>query len=1085
MPEMIGRKLGKYELVERLGRGGMAEVYKAYQPGVERHVAIKVMHGHLSDNPELVQRFQREARSIGQLQHAHIGRVIDFDVEADVSYMVMEYIQGGTLDSYLKQKKVLPVDEAVRITLHLADALAYAHQRGMIHRDIKPGNILFSDESHNHALLTDFGIARLLDEQKQMTMTGALIGTPNYMSPEAARGEPCDARADIYSLGVVLYEMVTGRTPYAADTPYSFLMKQANEPLPPPRTLNPKLPVALEAIILKALAKEPAARYQSATDFATALRMAQAVADSTATGPLPMAHPKRSTRTGLALAAVGVIAIALITVFALLSLDSGAPSTQLEPTVTAEQVAAVATATTAPAQTTELTSSTATTSRAITTTPLTTTLVTTATTTLSDSAALMTSAVDSGSAPLTSTAILTGATPITATVAPTTTLATTATRPATATMLAATPLGTLHFVDTDAIRAGGFQLTLNQMRLPPADYHYELWLVGDGDVAQKLGTPTVEQGRIRYQGESDQSLLAGYSRAELRVVPDNGDGTGEVILVSSQPPVLVAALRDLLTGDSATSAGLLPNANAQFAIALQHGGFLAEALTAANLDEARRHAEHIVNILDGADGVHFGDLNGDGQAQNPGDGYGVRTYLTDAATTVETLLTTITQTTSLPFYGGRVVAAQQNSLDALTAAIESVLKVFAADTVEEAQPFAAVVNTQLAALLAGRDLDENGVLDPLRDEGGLRAAHEYALRLADYAFTNPTAAQTTIAAPQPPVGFLRFSDGAPLTTTATADAGYGDYGSDSYGSSNDSTTNAPDGPVPASRFTLELNHLPLPPAGSQYVVWLGNDEGEEHALGALPLSASVVLTGATNENLLLDYNRVVITSEPIGDLPASRGEQIRFSGEHTTAFMTPFRTALFVSEPYQTGLLSGARRQMTIAIAHSGFLEDALDDNLDEARRHAEHIINVIEGKTGQHFGDLDGDGMAQDPGDGFGVRPYLAAAREAMAQATAAMTATADSRFFAERYLAANDHTLVLLEKAYEKALQIFAADSADEARPFATELRVLLDAALNGEDVDGNGVVDPLADEGGILVLYEAGLLLGEFAIYPNTAQ
>jgi hypothetical protein len=251
-------------------------------------------------------------------------------------------------------------------------------------------------------------------------------------------------------------------------------------------------------------------------------------------------------------------------------------------------------------------------------------------------------------------------------------------------------------------------------------------------------------------------------------------------------------------------------------------------------------------------------------------------------------------------------------------------------------------------------------------------------------------------------------------------------------------------------------------------------------LGALPLSASVVLTGATNENLLLDYNRVVITSEPIGDLPASRSEQIRFSGEHTTAFMTPFRAALFVSEPYQTGLLSGARRQMTIAIAHSGFLEDALDDNLDEARRHAEHIINVIEGETGKHFGDLDGDGMAQDPGDGFGVRPYLAAAREAMAQATAAMTATADSRFFAERYLAANDHTLVLLEKAYEKTLQIFAADSADEARPFAIELRVLLDAALNGEDVDGNGVVDPLADEGGILVLYEAGLLLGEFAIY-----
>jgi tRNA A-37 threonylcarbamoyl transferase component Bud32 len=332
-----------------LGRGGMAEIYKAYQPGVERHVAIKVLHGHLRDNADSIQRFQREARSIGQLQHPHIVRVLDFDAEADVYYMVMDYMQGGALDSVLAQKRMLPVDQAVRITLQLADALAYAHEQGMIHRDIKPSNILFSDESHRHALLTDFGLARLLDEQHRITMTGALVGTPNYMSPEAARGERCDARSDLYSLAVVLYELVTGRTPYAATTPYSFLMKQDKESLPPPRTLNPKLPAALETILLKALAKAPSARYQSAAEFATALRRMQTTASATTTGDLLMMQPKQM-RPPLMLAGMGVLAIAIVTAFALLRLDTGAQANApaAVATVTPASVALVALPTVTP-----------------------------------------------------------------------------------------------------------------------------------------------------------------------------------------------------------------------------------------------------------------------------------------------------------------------------------------------------------------------------------------------------------------------------------------------------------------------------------------------------------------------------------------------------------------------------------------------------------------------------------------------------------------------------------------------------------------------------------------------------------------
>ncbi len=297
MSNLISRKLGKYELTERLGRGGAAEVYKAFQPGIERFVAIKVLHSHLIDSADFVARFQREARAIGRLQHSNIVRVIDFDLDEPVTpvteasgdhgdekfyYMVMDYIAGGTLSEYLKAKhksgQAVSVEEALRIGAQLAGALAHAHAQGTIHRDIKPGNIMFTDEERTQSVLTDFGLAHLRDAiDPELTMSGALIGTPTYMSPEAVCGEACDARSDLYSLGVVLYEMLTGKPPYMADTPYSMMMKQAKEPLPLPSSMNPALPVVVEQLLLKILAKEPADRHQSAIEFAIAIQEAQVV----------------------------------------------------------------------------------------------------------------------------------------------------------------------------------------------------------------------------------------------------------------------------------------------------------------------------------------------------------------------------------------------------------------------------------------------------------------------------------------------------------------------------------------------------------------------------------------------------------------------------------------------------------------------------------------------------------------------------------------------------------------------------------------------------------------------------------------
>ncbi|MGB0386277.1 MAG: serine/threonine-protein kinase [Ardenticatenaceae bacterium] len=300
--DLTGRKLGKYQIVKRLGRGGMAMVYEGYQPDLERHVAIKVLHKHLAADPDFVERFRREARAMGQLQHRNLVRLIDFDIDNDQYYMVMEFIEGGTLGDYLKKKAPLPAEEALYIMGQLTDALGYAHDRGMIHRDIKPANIMFMAENGSHAVLMDFGLARILGEDG-MTVTGQMIGTPAYMSLEAVQGDKVDKRTDIYSLGVVLYEMLTGRTPYIANTPYKMILKQLHDPLPPPRQVYPALPEAVEQVVLKALAKEPNERYQSAQQFYQAIEQTRAALNANqplglppaTTSPRPKVRPKNNS----------------------------------------------------------------------------------------------------------------------------------------------------------------------------------------------------------------------------------------------------------------------------------------------------------------------------------------------------------------------------------------------------------------------------------------------------------------------------------------------------------------------------------------------------------------------------------------------------------------------------------------------------------------------------------------------------------------------------------------------------------------------------------------------------------------------
>ncbi len=263
-----GRYIGRYEILEELGRGAMGIVYKARDPNIDRIVALKVLHPALSAHPELQQRFRREARSAGRLVHPNIVIVFDAAEDRGTSFLVMEYLDGPTLATVIEREGPLSVQRSVQIAIQICDALDYAHQQGVIHRDIKPSNVILLPG--DQVKITDFGIAKLV-EGPQLTRTG-IVGTFNYMSPEQAMEEPVDHRADIYSLGIVLFEMLTGQVPFQADTPVAVAIKHISEPLPPPRQLNPAIPPALETIIFKAAAKRRGERYQTAGEMATALR---------------------------------------------------------------------------------------------------------------------------------------------------------------------------------------------------------------------------------------------------------------------------------------------------------------------------------------------------------------------------------------------------------------------------------------------------------------------------------------------------------------------------------------------------------------------------------------------------------------------------------------------------------------------------------------------------------------------------------------------------------------------------------------------------------------------------------------------
>lgn len=268
----------RYKIISKIGVGGMADVFKGEDTLLGRPVAVKILHSNFAGDDDFVARFKREAQAAGKLSHPNIVSMYDVGFDQGYHYIVMEYIEGETLKEYITRHERLSIDNAVKFTIAIAEGLEHAHAMGIVHCDIKPHNVLITKQGR--IKVTDFGIARAMNAGTTMMYTNSIMGSAHYLSPEQASGKPVNGSTDIYSLGAVLYEMLTGRVPYEGETPISVALKHVRERLIPPTRYNPSIPTLLEAAVIKALAKRPEDRFSNITEMIAALRMSQGFVNS-------------------------------------------------------------------------------------------------------------------------------------------------------------------------------------------------------------------------------------------------------------------------------------------------------------------------------------------------------------------------------------------------------------------------------------------------------------------------------------------------------------------------------------------------------------------------------------------------------------------------------------------------------------------------------------------------------------------------------------------------------------------------------------------------------------------------------------
>lgn len=331
---MVGELLSdRYEVEELVGAGGMSSVYRAHDRLLDRTVALKVMHQHYGSDPEYVERFRREARSVASLSHPNVVTVIDRGEHDGRQFIVFEYVDGENLKQLIQRRGAAPVDTALELGIQIAQALSFAHQQGLVHRDVKPQNVLLNGDGR--AKVTDFGIARSLDVKRGMTQTGTVLGTSEYIAPEQAQGQDVDEHTDVYSLGVLLYELLTGNVPFRGDNFVAVAMRHINDPPTPLRELRPDVPPRVEQAVLRALAKDPGDRFPSMAAFCDELQVCLAElqgATQVLHGRVPPRARRRPSRGvsawPIVLALVALLAAGGIAGYLLLRSDNGRSAAQ-------------------------------------------------------------------------------------------------------------------------------------------------------------------------------------------------------------------------------------------------------------------------------------------------------------------------------------------------------------------------------------------------------------------------------------------------------------------------------------------------------------------------------------------------------------------------------------------------------------------------------------------------------------------------------------------------------------------------------------------------------------------------------------
>ena len=687
----VGKTLGKVQIESLLARGGMAEVYLGTHTTLDRKVAVKILRNPGEEASEALERFQREARVIASLRHPNIVQVHDFDTVDGDPYLVMEYIDGPSLSMYLhhlhKNEKTMKLPDVVRMLGSVASALQYAHNNKIVHRDIKPGNILLTSLSGKIELdeplpddfvpvLTDFGLVRFLDSARQTT-TGITAGTPAYMSPEQAQGETTDGLTDVYSLGIVLYEMLAGKLPFDGETTIGILLKHVNEPPAPIPGLSP----FMQNVLNKALAKKPKDRFQSPAEFAKAFAAAVDINPFTmqmealsSYGPQTLEmedlsetetlgnqdQPKQSKWMRFAIAGGSALLVGAFLFFNGFPLsesktETGTPS-PLSPT-TAITSTFISTKTLVPVN-------------------LQTTLV-------------------------------------------------------------------LHFRDENAVADQAY-LEVERVPAPPGENNYEVWLFNDRDRISLgiLSLNTAGKGELVFTDDQGENLVAQYDQAEITLEPlddTNPLPTKQVAYSFALPEDGTANIRHLLSS--------FPNAPDKSAliqglyINIQKINELAGVMDTAyaNGDETltRQSAETIMNLVVGAQSLDYKDWDGDGVVADDSDGYGLLLngsnlgYFGAVYTEADNAVNS-SNASKPALTNGEYLKTSVQNLATWTSQLQEIITAILESPpgmdIKEQIVDAVIIANQM---LNGFDMNDNGNIEPELGEGGVESAYLYAYAMAD------------------------------------------------------------------------------------------------------------------------------------------------------------------------------------------------------------------------------------------------------------------------------------------------------------------------------------------------------------------